>query len=162
MSSRESPILRPTARIILIDPADRVLLFRPGQPDDETGRPFWFMPGGGLEPGESLEEAAHRELHEETGLSGLALGPLAWTRTHVWQWRDDWIASIESYFVVRTSTTDILETYRTEIELQFLAEHRWWTHAEMLTTTDLLIPRDLARLFPAVLSGTISVPIDVS
>ena len=31
-------------------------------------RSYWLIPGGGLEYGESMREAAHRELLEETGL----------------------------------------------------------------------------------------------
>ena len=56
---------RPASRILLTDPAGRVLLFR-FTPDDRP--PFWCTPGGALDPGESYEQAARRELREETGL----------------------------------------------------------------------------------------------
>ena len=43
---------------------DRVLLVQHGK----AGRTYWLLPGGGVEVGETLVEAAHRELAEETGL----------------------------------------------------------------------------------------------
>jgi 8-oxo-dGTP diphosphatase len=43
---------------------DRVLLCRHEKPDKE----YWLLPGGGVNSGESLVDALHRELAEELGL----------------------------------------------------------------------------------------------
>lgn len=50
------------AGIVLLDNEGRVLLIRRG--DDGN----WCIPGGVVEPGETIEEAAIREVLEETGL----------------------------------------------------------------------------------------------
>jgi 8-oxo-dGTP pyrophosphatase MutT (NUDIX family) len=60
---------RRTARVLLVDGADRLLLlrfrFRPGT----TPRPYgWLTPGGGVHDGEALANTAARELAEEVGL----------------------------------------------------------------------------------------------
>ena len=78
----ETPILRPASRVLLIDPSDRILLLKANVPDQD----FWLTPGGGLEPGESFESGALRELCEETGLRDVTLGPCVWMRTHVFPW----------------------------------------------------------------------------
>jgi ADP-ribose pyrophosphatase YjhB (NUDIX family) len=45
---------------------DRILLLKRGQ---EPYRGYWAWPGGFVEPGESLERAAVREISEEVGIS---------------------------------------------------------------------------------------------
>src|SRR5688572_23284909 len=79
-------------RGVVID-GDRVLLLK------HTYVPGWQFPGGGVEPGETAEQAAAREVEEETGyavagrpaLHGLYLNRVAGgARDHVavYVWRD--------------------------------------------------------------------------
>jgi 8-oxo-dGTP pyrophosphatase MutT (NUDIX family) len=57
--------VRHAVRILLVDDERRVLLFAAADP--ETGAPFWFPLGGGIEAGEDVRAAAARELLEATG-----------------------------------------------------------------------------------------------
>lgn len=64
------PLFAPGANILVTDEAGRLLLLEHG----DSGR--WTLPGGGLEPGESFETCARRELFEETGLTAARLEPV--------------------------------------------------------------------------------------
>lgn len=56
------PLIFVGANVVVLDDADRVLL----QLRADTGD--WGLPGGFMEPGESVEQTARREVLEETGL----------------------------------------------------------------------------------------------
>jgi 8-oxo-dGTP pyrophosphatase MutT (NUDIX family) len=99
----DPPTERTSVRVILLDAADRVLLLGPRDPDD--GRTVWFMPGGGVEPGESFTETADRELREELGVSGLAFTGPVWTRYHDHTWDGRAIRQTEWFLLARTSRT---------------------------------------------------------
>ncbi len=58
---------------LVYDRLGRVLLICRGQPPAQ-GK--WHAPGGRLEAGETLVDAALREVREETGIEGIRLGPV--------------------------------------------------------------------------------------
>ena len=139
------PVIRPTARVLLLDDLHRVLLFR-GQDATNHGIPFWFTAGGGIEPGETAEEAAHREVLEETGLPDLVLGPHIWNRRHALTNGDTTFDMQEVWFFARVPTFEIDTSGFTELERETVLEHRWWTQGELENTTDILTPGNLAAL----------------
>ena len=53
-----------------------------------AGKPQWTLPKGGIEPGETIEEAALREVREETG-HGAVIGELLGTIDYWFVWRPD-------------------------------------------------------------------------
>ncbi|MEW2067585.1 NUDIX hydrolase [Streptomyces sp. NPDC007346] len=141
---------RRVARVVLLDPDDRILLLHGHEPGD-LADDWWFTPGGGLEGDETHEEAARRELAEETGVTDIELGPVLWKRTCSFpfdgrRWdQDEW------YFLARTERTATGPQSLTELESRSVAGLRWWTSAELLTTRETVYPTRLAELLRTLL-----------
>lgn len=138
--------VRPAAKVILIDRADRVLLFRGGDPTAPEAGTWWFPPGGGLERGETSEQAARREVLEETGLILGDLGPIIFHRHTEFTYNGVDLVSEEDYFVVRVDAFEISTDGWTELEREVVAEHRWWPINELRTTGDVVYPDELISL----------------
>lgn len=69
--SREYPIYAITAVGAILISNGKILLIKRGS---EPGKGLWSIPGGAIEAGENIYEAAQRELYEETGINAKPVG----------------------------------------------------------------------------------------
>jgi 8-oxo-dGTP pyrophosphatase MutT (NUDIX family) len=141
---------RASARLLVLDPAGRVLLFRfSHQRGALAGQAYWATPGGGLEEGETFQQAAVRELREETGLHVDTIGPEVGSRKFVLQLPDgEHVIAEERFFVVQAEHTDLSRDGWTPKEREVMAHHRWWSMAELAQTSETVWPDNL----PGILS----------
>ena len=96
------PTARQAARLVVLDPDGALLLV--GYRDDRG--PWWATPGGGVEVGERLEDAARREAREELALAVTDLEPL-WSREVEFTSNGQHIRQVEQFFLVRVRRDEV-------------------------------------------------------
>ena len=148
-------IERPSARLILLDPQDRVFLFKVHQPSvydpaDPFRDPFWILIGGLVDPGEAFAETAMREAREETGVVVEDVR-WVWSREREMQWRDKRVLHREQFFLGRAQSTAIDTSGLDEKEKSWTLDHRWWTADEILASSERFEPVDIGQRLKALL-----------
>jgi 8-oxo-dGTP diphosphatase len=138
---------RPAARLLMLDPDGAVLMFRFSPPGI---RPFWATPGGAVDPGESYDVAARREMLEETGWV-LDPGPeVAQRHAEFVTIEGEPVTSDERYYLVRVPERRIMTDGHTALEQAVMHHHHWWTADELRDSKDVIFPRDLAAMLRAI------------
>lgn len=151
--------IREAARALVLDPDDRILLVR----FDFPARTVWAPPGGGLEPGESHEEALRRELAEELGLVDPVIGQDVWERLHIVPFIGGrWDGQRERHFLVRSEAFEPAPRLSWEqLNEEYVFAMRWWTLDELERAEEVFAPRRLPELVrDLVLNGPPARPID--
>jgi len=155
--TRETAVPRPSARVVVLDEADRILLVH----SQWDGRSLWFTPGGRVEDGETPEDAARRELVEETGLDPATLRweGVCWVRDHTWRSEQQarWIASHEHFYLARyPGAGPALPNgahHHSREEILALGQFRWWNLADLRAERPDTSPACLLEVLPALIEA---------
>ena len=148
---------RPCVGILLVNAAGLAFV---GQRIDTRGQPsegdFWQMPQGGIDPGEDIQQAALRELAEETGVQAQQVTLLSQTREELLYdlpdelvgklWQGKYRGQRQHWVLARFSGDD----RDVRLDAHHPAEFNAWKWVEPSTLPDLIVPFK-KRVYRAVL-----------
>lgn len=128
---------RLSARLLVLDRAGRVLLFR-----------FVYEgAGSALDEGETFEEAALRELREETGIRVKNVGPPVRSREFVLQLHDgEYVIADERYSLIEAQQESLSGEGRAPLEKEVMAEHRWRSVEDLARTSEMVWPENIPEI----------------
>jgi 8-oxo-dGTP pyrophosphatase MutT (NUDIX family) len=151
---------RQSVKVLLLNPKNQLLLMHVDDPktrssDGKYHGSFWAPIGGGIKFPETAQQAAVREVFEETGiqLKDRELGPMVWygefdlildaKMTHIKQF----------YFVARTKQTETSLSNLTQSEKKTVKKLHWFSLKELQESDEVFFPVVLLDFLPDILAG---------
>lgn len=147
--------IRKVARAIVLNNHAEILLIKhldstPANPKHPDILTYWVAPGGAVEDGESFEEAAIRELFEETGVSVNTCERCI----HLWSGElisaGELVNQVEQFFLLRASGRPAIPYFDTTEDI---VDARWWPISEIEASSETFFPIGLAKLMREILDN---------
>ena len=155
-----SLIIRNSIQILLLNPENKLLLMCADDPrttsiDGKYHGQFWFTIGGKIEEGESMQEAALREVYEETGIprEKIELGPVVWLGEFDLVLAGTPTRIKQTFIVARTTQNNVSLDHLTPEEKAVIKKTAWFSLEEIKNCPDVIYPVLLPQYLPDILAG---------
>ncbi|HAV5392624.1 NUDIX domain-containing protein [Acinetobacter baumannii] len=140
--------IRKSSRLLVLNESHQILLFQFTHTNDAlAGQSYWATVGGGLEEGETFEQAAYRELYEELGVVRQNVGTHVATRNFEMMLPSaEIVISDERLFIVFIKNEEVNTANWTEQEKLVISKSRWWTFDELSQTDEIVYPNNIPNI----------------
>lgn len=153
---------RRAARVIPFSRDGRLLLLRAGDPFDSSSGMWWEIPGGGIDPGETSDDAARRELFEETGIRRATIGPCVWIQHNRFTFAGLHFDQHERIHIAWCDELEVRPARLEWIEAAAFDGHHWWELDELLASDVAVLPPRLREHIAPLGAGELPAePIDI-
>ncbi|HET6400922.1 MAG TPA: NUDIX hydrolase [Candidatus Kapabacteria bacterium] len=142
--------IRNQARGIVINSRGEMLLVKhadtvPADPNEPERLEYWVAPGGGLEVGETYEEAAIREVFEETGLEVRGECRHIHTLEKLLMFGNELRMMHAQYYLIHHAEEP--SEVRNADPGEGITDVRWWSYEECLQSNETFIPHGILDIF---------------
>ncbi|MDP4200703.1 MAG: NUDIX hydrolase [Bacteroidota bacterium] len=140
---------RNQARGFVLNEAGHVLLVKyedtePVNPAEPEILHYWVLPGGGIEPGETYEQAVAREVLEETGVTVTEVGRRLYVLEKELIFAGSPHLMHAEYFFARCLGQP--EAFNADPD-EGIVDVRWWSYEQIRAADEIFLPKGFLKLF---------------